>query len=111
MARKKVSIVKKSPTRHPFTLYGACAHTNSMLDLGSTVFVKARMSLKGIPTNISVSPGFWLLLVNMHSVVLCDRMLCGLVKPFPPADYQLFEAHRLDKRTYLCRLLRRLEGG
>ena len=33
------------------------------------------------------------------------------MKLLPPADYQLFEAHRLDKRAYLCRLLRRLKGG
>ena len=33
------------------------------------------------------------------------------MKLLPPADFQLFEAHRLDKRAYLCRLLRRLEGG
>ena len=33
------------------------------------------------------------------------------MKLLPPADFQLFEAHRLNKRVYLCRLLRRLEGA
>ena len=27
------------------------------------------------------------------------------MKLLPPADFQLFEAHRLDKHAYLCRLL------
>ena len=33
------------------------------------------------------------------------------MKVLPRADFQLFEAHRLDKRAHLCRLLRKIEGG
>ena len=67
---KVISVKLKSPIIKPFRLYGACARTNSMLDVGSTVFVKPRMKLKEIPATISVSFWFWLLFVGLHSAVL-----------------------------------------
>ena len=39
---------------------------------------------------------------NCGTPTCAGSLISAAVKLLPPADFQLFEAHRLDKRVYLC---------